>query len=126
MYESANDLNSSQFNSSDLKFMQNGKNASQTEATKLRIELFLSFGKVFFDGMRFICLNSDVKPGSLTYYFVRSKELIMTSLKNRVVQEKIDNMETGSTSEVKMKRQKARRFVDEGKVDLEGKVTIFG
>ena len=51
---------------------------------------------------------------------------MIPSVTNKIVNDMLDDIPSGSMAHVKISRRKAMEFADEGKVDNEGKYTIFG
>ena len=51
---------------------------------------------------------------------------MIPSITNKIVNEMLDQIDSGSMVYLSVSRRKAMVFADEGKVDHEGKYTIFG
>lgn len=63
---------------------------------------------------------------SFSYQHFQGKRLVIPSVTNKIVNDMLDDIPSGSMAYVKISRRKAMEFADEGKVDHEGKYTIFG
>lgn len=92
----------------------------------MRCELFLKFTKQFIRASPSVDLSGKVKPGSLTYHFLRNKALALGSAKAKILEEKLSDLGGGGYLNANINRNKASVFATEGKVDHEGTQTIFG
>ena len=109
------------------------------ELILMRIDLFLKFTKQFMLASSAIDYSSKAKAGTLSYYFLRNKNLAFNSVKDILLQQSIlsvlpqpdkrrmnpappENRAIRTT----VNRNKASVFATENKVDHEGTETIFG
>ena len=73
----------------------------------MRTELFVKFTKLFLDASRWISYSGKVSQGSLGYYFLKSKHLVLMSAKNKMLDEKLETIDTGYHVHVRINRRKA-------------------
>lgn len=100
------------------------KNMSK-ELLVLRSDLFLKFTKQFINASKSVESLSKAKPGSMTYHFMRSKNLAFSSAKDKILDEKIICF-SGDYPGLQLNRNKASVLAVDGKVDHDGTATIFG
>ena len=86
----------------------------------MRTELFVKYTKLFLDASRWVNYSGKTKADSLAYHFLKGKNLVLTSAKNKMFDEKISKLPTGSYVYVTISRRKAMVFCDAGKIDHTG------
>ena len=96
------------------------------ELLKMRTELFLKFTKQFINASSQIDFSGKVKKGSLSYYFLKNKNLALNSAKNKILTQEFEKIEIGGYDTVRFNRNKASVFAVDGKVDHDGTETMFG
>lgn len=80
-----------------------------------------------FSGIiKFINVSERNTPGTLSYLHYNSKEMSLTSVINSMIDKTLDAIPEGGKPEVDVNRRKAFLFGEEGKIDHEGKHSIFG
>lgn len=93
----------------------------------MRCDLFLKFTKQFIKASPNIEISNKVKPGSLSYFFIKNKALALSSAKDKILDDGLQNIGTGyGGNSMSINRIKASSFALEGKVDHEGLATVFG
>ena len=70
--------------------------------------------------------NDMQHKSSFSYQHFMGKRLVIPSVTNKIVNDMLDEISSGSMCYLSVSRRKAMVFADEGKVDDEGKYTIFG
>ena len=95
------------------------------ELLSLRSDIFLKFTKQFINASKSIDVSKEVKPGSMTYFFMKNKHLAFSSAKDKILDEKISDF-CGDSAGFIINRNKASVFEVDKKVDHDGTVTIFG
>lgn len=96
------------------------------ELLKLRCDLFLKFTKQFIGASSQVELSGKVKPGSLTYHFLKNKNLALTAAKDKILKQKLEEIGEGHRISLQVNRNRAQVFGDEKKVDHDGTMSIFG
>jgi len=93
---------------------------------KMRCDLYLKFTKQFMSASDQVDISSKIKPGSLSYFFLKNKNLALASAKDKILEEKVSDIGSGNHSSCSINRNKASVFATEGKVDHDGTHTSFG
>lgn len=97
-----------------------------TDLISLRTELLIKFTKKFISGSSSIKYTKNIEKGSLAYNFLKCKNLVLASSKDKILDEKVKDLGSGGCPSVNFNRNKASVFATEGKVDHDGTETMFG
>jgi len=93
---------------------------------KNRITMLIDFFKSWSRSTKYVDVSQVNDKKSLAYCIFNTKHLIMQSILDDMIQKEIDKISTGYNTSAQASRRKAMVFADAGKVDHEGKYTIFG
>ena len=111
---------------SELEFKDKGLKKLSDKTKKQKAVLYWMLNSYFFDLLPYStkCLRGI--PNSVIELIQSTKSCLFTSMKNKCIQTQIEQLPTGSSGDVTIKRGAALRFRDEGKCDHTGEFTIFG
>ena len=90
------------------------------------MKLLAKYTKAFLKTRLFVDENDLQDKSSFSYKHFNSKRLVIPSVTNQIVIDMLESIEQEDYVNVRVSRMKAMAFADEGKVDNEGKYTIFG
>jgi len=96
------------------------------EVIKLRCKLLISLVKAWLVVSKISDLSDKETPGTLSHLQFQMKFLVPPTVLGKLVDEAVEKLGTGYAREVSVSRRKAMYFAEEGKVDHEGKYTMFG
>lgn len=119
-------LKSKDFKLSDMKFKNKTLKKLPEAVKKKRIDMYLLFNNVFMDIMPLIVADDKEKLTKLGVHFNAVKGMILYSIKAKYIQQIIDNLSTGSSANIKIRRIKASRFLSEGGIDHTCEFSITG
>ena len=71
-------------------------------------------------------LQDREMPGSIGNILFKNKYLVPPSVLSKIVDEACALVDGGSSLEVSVSRRKALVYADSGKIDYEGKYSLFG
>lgn len=120
------DITKEDFKVSDMTFKNPKLKKLSESIKKKRIELYLGFNQIFIQLMPYIFVQKKKQSGDIASNFLSVKHMILFSMKNKFLQAQVNNLPTGSSTYVEIKRRKAQNYIDSGKVDHKGEYTIFG
>ena len=93
----------------------------------MRCDLYLKFTKQFIGASSSVDISGKIQPGSLSYFFLKNKNLALASAKDKILEEKVSALGSGDGYfSCSINRNKASVFATEGKVDHDGTITSFG
>lgn len=96
------------------------------KAIQKRAELLFLFNKMYFECIKLINPSERKIEDTLSNMHYKLRLLALPSVINRMVDRELKNIPEGGKPEINVNRRKAMQFADEGKVDHEGKYSIFG
>ena len=92
----------------------------------MRCDLYLKFTKQFIGASEAVDISGKIKPKSLSYYFLKNKNLALASAKDKILDNKVSDLGNGGYTSCRINRNKASQFAVENKVDHDGTQTCFG
>jgi hypothetical protein len=120
-----------EFNASELTY--NEEKEGQKELKKMSEKVIKQAGTLywmlnqdFFKALNFSCKEQEGIPGTARELIMVMKQNLFASVKSKYVDKQIANLETSGQGCVKIKRHRALRFAETGKIDHEGEHMIFG
>jgi len=96
------------------------------KAVKLRCKLLLSLVKAWMTIEKVTDLKNKNVPGSIGNLLFTSKYLVPPSVLSVIVDKACQEVDSGYGPGVAVSRLRAKTFADSGKIDHEGKYTIYG
>jgi len=93
---------------------------------KLRCKLLLKLLQSWIRVAGVFNMRKKLQAGSIASLLWKNKFLMPMSVSNALVEKAIEQIGTGYETNVEVSRRKAQVFADSGKVDHEGKFTIYG
>ena len=93
---------------------------------QLRAEILIKFNQVFSGIIKFINLSERSTEGSLPNKHFSNRNLALAQVINQIIDTSIMALPEGGRADATVNRRKAQVFADEGKIDHEGKYSIFG
>jgi len=95
-------------------------------AIQMRNEMLFKFSKAFSQAVKYVSFEDRSTVGSISYYHFKSKNLVVSSVINKIVDKELQSIPNGDTPQISCNRRKAFEFFDSGNVDHEGKYSLFG
>ena len=92
----------------------------------MRLSLLVKFSKVFSRALKYVTVEDRQVDGTLSSYHYKNKNMVVITAINQIVDRQLEAIPDGSTPEVSVNRRKAMEFAEAGKIDSEGKYSIFG
>jgi hypothetical protein len=93
---------------------------------KERLSMLLDFLKAWSRQISRIHISESSNIGILAKSVFKTKSLVFSHILEKLLNDKIEQLDTGSQPSVEVSRSKAMIFNDSGKVDVDGKYSIFG
>jgi hypothetical protein len=94
---------------------------------KLMIHLSWALCKKIYKTVRYKRSFLNKVPGTFSFNIERLKEFMLGSMKNKIVTRMIEMLpQGGSYTGISINRVKHMTFIETGKVDHDGEITIFG
>ena len=126
-----------EINQSDLIFKNKTLKGLSDKTKQQRINALVMYNKYFLKTLPYVLLDEetlsqktkpkDTTADSLSQLFIAGKNLAFMTIKDKYIKNIVDNLsESDDRPEWWIKRRKAQRFKDSGKVDHKGEHTIFG
>ena len=95
-------------------------------AIQMRADCLFKFNKVFKKATELVRFEERNEKGTLANRHFQCRDLALSSIVNALIDEQLGNVYEGGTPEVTVNRRKAMVYADEGKIDHEGKNSIYG
>ena len=96
------------------------------QVIKMRCKLLLRLLKAWIKVAQYFTMSKKNVPGSISATLFGLKFLMPPSISNKLVDELVSQLDSGYEEGVEVSRRKAMVFADSGKIDHEGKYTIYG
>lgn len=119
-------LSNDDFETDKFELKHESLKRANKEVLKLRTHLLVKFSKVFIDSSKTIKYTGNVAKGTLAYNFLRCKNLVFSSAKDKMLDARLKQRGGYGIPNMTINRNKAMMYANDGKVDHDGTESIFG
>lgn len=93
---------------------------------QMRSDCLVKFNKIFKKALKFIRIDERNEAGTLANRHFKCRDIALTSIINSQIDDALRCVDDGGTPEINVNRRKAMEYEESGKIDHEGKYSIYG